>query len=224
MQKQARSYTQMKYRAKLPLAELLLASLCFASLPNAVFANTVSPAPTTMEGGYARLYNLDFAGAHAIFREWQHTHPDDPLGPASDAAAYLFAELDRLHILESDFFVDDGNFVKRSKPAADPAVKGLFDSQVATAEALAQKALAHSSSDENAAFAEILCDGLRGDYASLVEKRNVAGLEYMKSGRALAEHLLARNPAYYDAYLAVGIENYLLGLSSAPVRWVLRLG
>jgi hypothetical protein len=39
----------------------------------------------------------------------------------------------------------------------------------------------------------------------------------------LAEQLLARDPSCYDAYLAVGIENYLLGLNPAPVRWLLRL-
>jgi len=69
-----------------------------------------------------------------------------------------------------------------------------------------------------------MADGLRGDYAAMIEKRNVAGLGYMKAGRLLAQKLLAQDPSYYDAYLAVGIENYLLGLNSAPVRWLLRMG
>jgi hypothetical protein len=34
--------------------------------------------------------------------------------------------------------------------------------------------------------------------------------------------LLAANPTYYDAYLAVGVENYLLSLKPAPMRWFLR--
>ena len=28
----------------------------------------------------------------------------------------------------------------------------------------------------------------------------------------------------YDAYLALGVENYLLGIKPAPVRWLLRAG
>jgi hypothetical protein len=36
--------------------------------------------------------------------------------------------------------------------------------------------------------------------------------------------LLALDPSYYDAYLAVGVENYLLGVNPAPVRWFLRIG
>ena len=41
------------------------------------------------------------------------------------------------------------------------------------------------------------------------------------AGDALAERLLAVDPTYYDAYLAVGVENYLLSLKPAPMRWVL---
>ena len=59
---------------------------------------------------------------------------------------------------------------------------------------------------------------------ALVEKRNFAALGTIKTARALAEKLLSQDPSYYDAYLAVGVENYLLGLNPAPIRWLLRLG
>jgi hypothetical protein len=65
--------------------------------------------------------------------------------------------------------------------------------------------------------------GLRSDYLALIEKRYLASLGYMKSAGILAEKLLAINPSCYDAYLAVGIENYMLGLKPAPVRWLLRI-
>jgi len=58
---------------------------------------------------------------------------------------------------------------------------------------------------------------------ALIEKRNLAALSTIKSARALAQKLLSEDPSYYDAYLAIGIENYLLGINPAPVRWLLRL-
>jgi hypothetical protein len=45
----------------------------------------------------------------------------------------------------------------------------------------------------------------------------------MKSGRAMAEKLLAKDPKLCDAWIAVGAENYMLSIKPAPVRWVLRL-
>jgi hypothetical protein len=40
----------------------------------------------------------------------------------------------------------------------------------------------------------------------------------------LAERLLETHPDYYDAWVAVGVENYMLSVKPAPIRWLLRLG
>jgi len=68
-----------------------------------------------------------------------------------------------------------------------------------------------------------MANGLRSDYAALIEKRNLASLSYMKVSRSTAQDLLVLDPNCYDAYLAIGVENYLLGSTPAPVRWVLRI-
>jgi hypothetical protein len=177
----------------------------------------------TLDAGYRDMYNLQFEDAHKAFQEWERAHPEDPLGPASDAAAYLFSEFDRLHVLETELFTDDTKYESRSDLAPDANVKAAFQAQLAKAQQIADTVLARDANNANALFAEVLVLGLRGDYAALVEKRDVAGLSYMKNGRMMAERLLASNPTYYDAYLAVGIENYLLSLKWAPVRWILRL-
>jgi hypothetical protein len=57
----------------------------------------------------------------------------------------------------------------------------------------------------------------------LIEKRFLASLGYMKNGRLLAKKLLEADPTNYDAYLAIGVENYVLGSSPAPVRLFLQL-
>jgi hypothetical protein len=65
--------------------------------------------------------------------------------------------------------------------------------------------------------AKILSLALRSDYAAPVEKRNLAAISYTKQGRALAEQLLKQDPSAYDAYLAVGVENYLIAIEPAPI-------
>ena len=169
------------------------------------------------------MYNLDFAEAHKVFRAWQASHPEDPMGFVSDAAAYLFSEFDRLHVLQSELFTNDKRFEERSKLPPDAAAKAAFNSSLAKADQLVEQALARSPQDRDAMLAQILAGGLRGDYAALIEKRNLASLGYMKNSRRIAEQLVAIDPSCYDAYLAVGVENYLLGVNAAPVRWVLRL-
>ncbi len=169
------------------------------------------------------MYNLDFPGAHSTFRQYQATHPDDPLGHVADGAAYLFAEFNRLQILESDLFVDDHSWDNRSQQQPDPAVKAAFEKELTRSDELVAKLLATSPNNANALFARVLANGLRGDYTAMIEKRNLASLSYMKTARVTAQDLLAIDPTCYDAFLAVGVENYLLGTTPAPVRWVLRM-
>jgi hypothetical protein len=193
---------------------LAVASLCQAS-------TTAQP---ILDAGYRGMYNLDFADAHARFAEYEQAHPQDPFGHVSNAAAYLFSEFDRLRILEFDLFTVDSTFEKRPKAEPDPAVKAAFDRELEAVDRIASEQLAASPNDTNALLSQIMANGLRGDYAAMIDKRNIAGLSYMKNSRELAEKLLALDPNCYDAYLAVGVENYLLSLHAAPIRWILRIG
>ena len=186
------------------------------------YAAAAATEPESLEAGFRHMYNLDFAAAHQTFETWQELHPDDPLGAAANAAAYLFAEFERLQILELDLFTEKRD-LKDGKQIADPEIKETFEAELAKADDVAAKVLAQTPDDCNAMFARTLTDGLRGNYAALVEKENGKGLGFLKASRANAEKLIALDPAYYDAYLAIGIENYLLGLRSAPTRWFLRL-
>lgn len=177
----------------------------------------------SLETGYRQMYNLDFVSAHQTFQGFEQAHPEDPLGPVSNAAAYLFAEFDRLHILEVELFTDDNKFEHRDKPTPDPHARDAFYTELTKADQLADRTLSQNPSAPGALFAKILTNGLRGDYLALIEKKNFAGLGYIKTARGLAGKLLAADPSYYDAYLAVGVENYLLSTNPAPVRWFLRL-
>src|SRR3954452_5486470 len=54
-------------------------------------------------------------------------------------------------------------------------------------------------------------------------KEDADAVEYTKQSREYAERLLTAHPNNYDAYLAPGIENYILSLKIAPVRFLLLL-
>lgn len=177
-----------------------------------------------IEQGYRQMYNLDFDEAHKTFAQWESEHPADPLGPVSNAAAYLFAEFDRLNILHSEFFVDTSIFHRQPKVTPDPEVRQAFDRELEKSGKLSDGILAGTPDDPAALFAKILTLGLRSDYEGLIERRYFDALKVIKDSRATAEKLLMIQPNYYDAYLAVGLENYLFSLKPAPVRWILQAG
>jgi hypothetical protein len=188
-------------------------TLCSAAEP------FVEPA---LQLGFNHLYNLEFNEAHRTFQQWLETHPDDPRAPVFDAAAYLFAEFDRLHILQSEFFAQS-TFSRRAAHQADPAVYRAFMSALARAKTLADARLQRAPHDQNALFSNLLSYGLQADYHALIDRRDLQALSDTSDGRRVAAQLLAEHPDCYDAYLAEGVENYLLSQKAAPVRWMLHL-
>lgn len=177
-----------------------------------------------LDAGYHSLYNLDFAAAQQNFVSWERNHSDNPMGPVSEAAGLLFGELQRLGVLESQFYEDDSAFQARKKFSPDLGVKTRFDDALGRGETLAHIRLSKVPQDRDALFAMTLSSGLKGDYAALIEKRNMASLHYTKEASRYASQVLAVDPQCYDAHLASGISNYIIGSMVAPVRWLVRFG
>jgi len=176
-----------------------------------------------LDQGYRALYNLDFDGAEKTFMQWEMHAPQNALGPASRASGYLFQEFKRLGVLRSELFTDDQSFEGRSKLLPDPQLKLAFQQQISVANRLADEMLAENPSSPDALLAKTLVNGLQADYAALIEKRNAASLSYTKEGRRWAESLLRVDADCYDAYLALGAENYLVSTKPMLVRWIARL-
>jgi hypothetical protein len=179
---------------------------------------------TPLDRGFSGLYNLDFAGAQKDFTAWQTQHPDDPMGPVSEAAGLLFSEFNRLGVLEAQFFENDNAFVERPKVTADPEVRKKFQAAIDRAEMVAHARLEKNPKDRDALFAMTLSSGLQADYASLIEKRNFASVRFAKDASNNAQQLLAVCPDCYDALLATGFSKYIVGNLIAPLRWILRAG
>ena len=201
----------------------VLAFLISSAFAADLFAADVAVPSRDLYGGWLKMYDLKFEEAHQIFGQWKQSHPADALGPASDAAAYLFSELARLGVLESEFFVDDARYQSRAKLHPDPQMKPRFEQEIERTDHLADAALQTATTDTNALFAKSLSIGLRADLAALIEKQDLTALKYTKQGRPFADRLTAADPTAYDAYLGLGVENYLLSLKPAPLRALLWL-
>jgi hypothetical protein len=173
--------------------------------------------------GFHQMYNLQFDAAHKTLQTYEQLHPEDAMGPTARAAAYLFSEFERLGILQTELFVNDEKFEGRKKPEPNAAVRAAFNLEIEKSNQRADAILAKSPDDRDALLAKVLDLGLEADYLAMVEKRNMTAVSTSKKASELAGKLLRTSPDCYDAYLAIGIENYLLGLQPAPMRWMLRI-
>ena len=71
---------------------------------------------------------------------------------------------------------------------------------------------------EKPLFALTLAAGMESDAESILQKKHTEGLNRMKEANKYADWLLAQDPDATDAFIALGIANYVIGLPSACVR------
>jgi hypothetical protein len=167
--------------------------------------------PTAFDKTFNRIYNYDFVGAHGILDAEMRVHPEDPLIPAVRAAALLFAEFDRLKIMELEFFENDDNVTDKKRLKPNPSARKQLFEETAKARRLAQTRLAAEPNDANAWFALCTAAGAETDYVGLVEKKYFRAYSLSKESQKYARKLLALKPPFYDAYVTTGTVEYVVG-------------
>lgn len=176
-----------------------------------------------LDTAFEHLYSSDFASAQKVLDGYIADHPGDPVGYSVRASGYLFAELHRLGILESDFFQDDKKITDKKKSLRpDPKIHDLFYAAVNKTQELSKQILARNPSDQNALFGQCMADGVLTDYLALIEKHQMQSLSVNKDGYRDAKRLLKLAPDFYDAYLTTGFTEYLIGSVPIVFRWFVR--
>ena len=171
---------------------------------------------------FDHLYNFSFPAAHADINRYIGAHPREPLGYAIRAAAYLFYELDRLGILESEFLISDKHIAEKRVLRPDPDVRAKFLKALEDAQSRADAALAANPHDRQALFAMSIVEGVTTDYMAFVEKHQIASLSPAKRSNSYAQQLLKQNPPCVDAYITAGISEYMVGSLPFFIRWFVR--
>jgi hypothetical protein len=164
-----------------------------------------------LDAGFRLLYKLKPEEARNQFGAWQKSHPEDPLGSASEAASYLFEECYQQGVLTSEFFLDNKRFLGKVPLKPDPILRAAFFAADKQAQDLAQLRLKTSPDDTNALFAMTLSLGMQADYAGLIDKRQLDSLKMIGEADKYAKRLLMAAPDAADAYLGLGAANYIIG-------------
>ena len=164
-----------------------------------------------LDAGFHLLYELKPEEARNQFEAWQKFHPEDPLGSASEAAAYLFEECYRQGVLTSEFFLDNKRFLGKIPLKPDPELRAAFFATEKQAQDLAQVRLKMNPDDANAMFAMALSVGMQADYASLIDKHQLDSLKMIREADRYSKKLLVIAPDAADAYLGPGTANYVIG-------------
>jgi hypothetical protein len=171
---------------------------------------------------FTRLYNFDFAGAHKLLDGHLAERPNDHFAHGIRSSTYLFSELDRLKILESEFFADDKKISGDDKLKPDPQIREKLFAAIDRSQELADARLKESPGDTMALFSFSLTEGVRTDYMAFVEKKQFRSLFAARKSHNHAIELARRDPEFADVHLTFGIGEYLIGSLPFFMKWVVR--
>jgi hypothetical protein len=177
-----------------------------------------------LEAAFRRMYELRFDEARREVSAYRREHPDDPLGAAAEAAAYLFEEFDHEGVLTSEFFLDDDKLLGGVPGQPDPLRRAAFLKANDSARSMARARVRANPEDPDGLFVLTLADGMQGDFEALIEKRQLSSLSLIRRAEKEARRLLAVQPDAYDAYMALGAANYIIGCLPGYKRFLLWFG
>ncbi len=177
-----------------------------------------------LEDGFHDLYIQKFPEAREIFQKWVNDHPDEPFGQVAIAASFLFEEFYLQHVLTSDYFLNDKRFLGGIAGTPDPDRIHGFEAAAANARNLAFQRLKKNSRDPEGLYTLTLVAGMESDANSMLLKKHLDALKHLKEANVNAELLLKERPDAYDAYVALGCANYIIGSLPGSARFMLWFG
>ena len=169
---------------------------------------------------FDHFYNMDYDGALSRFERVAKAHPNDPT--ATDYLLYtiVFREFNRLDLLDTTFYANDGFLTGKHTVVEDPAVRDRVRQLAADAIAAADARLNINSEDVNALYARGWAKSLEAAYTGVVERGFAGALRMALGAKNDHSEVLRLDPAYTDANLVVGTYQYVVGALPFSFRLV----
>lgn len=174
---------------------------------------TTSPAEPSgpLAIGIDHLRNLEYKKAIQQLQSWLETHPEDLRAHNYLGISILYQEMFHRGVLESRVYGHGGEVFKASKVAVTPEFQKQLLAVLTKAQSIADLRVKSDPKDEEALYWGGVTHGTRATYHFTLRKEYLPALHEATDALKLHRHLLELDPNYVDAYLIVGMNNYIVG-------------
>lgn len=156
-------------------------------------------------------YNLEYDAAQATLQSWLATHPDDVHALNDLASVILHREMFLRGILASHIYGDMGEMFRGGKIPFSPHFQQDLLAVLDKAQAQAEKQLKAHPNDPEALYWAGAAHATRAIFYFTLAKSYLAALRESSEARQDHAQVLKLQPAFADAWLVVGINDYVLG-------------
>ena len=230
------------------LSFAIILMLCCALLSSHAFAQTTAvteAAPSTTVSaalspelielrreGNAATYNLDYAGARAKFEEMRKRAPQHPAGDLYLATTIWLEHLYRSRRLQTSLYRDESSFYAGAEKAkedtegdaVDEKIDRAFRERIAQAKTKALALVNRNKKDPDALYFLGTVYGVIAGYEASTARKFFAAMRNGSRSVDYHQQVVKLKPDYYDAYLSIGMYDYIVGSLPFPLKAIAAIG
>ena len=173
---------------------------------------------TLRERGNDALYNLDYTAAREMFQQMIKIAPDHPAGFVYLANNFWLETLNAGRRLSSSLY-SGGSFYEQDaeQDKVDPKREREFSELIRRALAAATARLQKDAKDVEALYYQASALGLRAGYNVTVKRSFRRAIGDANESITLQRKVVKLDPNYVDAYLSIGLYDYII--DNLPFIW-----
>jgi tetratricopeptide (TPR) repeat protein len=227
----ARRQSLVRTTAALAAALFFLSTLGFGQIQSARAAGSAAGNDSVGGGalpsdimqlrreGHEALYNLDHATAVEKFEEIRKRLPHHPAGDLYLATAIWLKHLSKTRRLQTSLYSSESNFYagagaskeEAEGDAIDMGVDRAFRERMAQAKTKALALVAKNKNDADALYFLGSYYGVMAGYEASTARKFFSAMRNGSRCVDAHEKVLKLKPDYYDAYLSIGVYDYIVG-------------
>jgi predicted Zn-dependent protease len=182
--------------------------------------------------GYAANYNLDYATARAKFEEIRKRWPQHPAGDLYVANIIWLEHLYKLRRLQTGLYqnesfyagFEDSKEEGETGDSVEAKVDKEFRALMLTAKTKALTLVNANRNDPHAKYYLGAVYSVLAAYEASTARKFWSALRNGSKGIDAHQQVLKLKPDYYDAYLSVGLYDYVIGNLPFPVKALIAMG
>ncbi|MBZ5496736.1 MAG: tetratricopeptide repeat protein [Acidobacteriia bacterium] len=205
-----------KFVAGFLVACFFLSTLPAQSLREPEFMAQASP-------GFDCIYNLDYDQAERIFLTLRKQHPQHPAPPLYLGVIAWLRELFRRQDLDLDLFLSPAFFTKETSQVMPPEQRKAFFDYLDECRSLAQGILGKNPKNTDAIYFLGAAQGILGSFSITIDHSVRKAFSFGNKAYDYDRQVLKLDPKYYDAFMTVGLYQYIVGSIPWYIKWLATL-
>jgi len=197
---------------------ILIVPALFVGTPNQDLRNPAFM--TEARKGFEQIYNLDYRDAFRTFSELKSRNPRHPAPPLYLASVVWLQELFDRNELDLDNFIAPGYFTEPSARKMAPEDRKAFFDYLATCESLCNALLKEDPKNPEARYFLGSMYGVQGAFAITIDRSYSDAFSKGKKAYKYHSDLIQQRPDFYDAYMSVGLYEYVVDNLPWYIKWV----